>query len=151
MRDEFLKNKMLLRSGYLLIESLIGLIICVMGVGTIIMVFSYAGNQANDYTTHFYSAIQLIESKKFSFRLVDISRNDVFLYSPVTKKHYHLQQYQDMVRITGVSMGHIQTLTHVEKAEWHWSRGCLKTNVQFDNQQCLQAFSKLPKQHKTAS
>ncbi|WP_422730461.1 hypothetical protein [Lentilactobacillus rapi] len=90
----------------------------------------------------------MLESERFKFELQNVRSKDVRMYSPVTKKKYQMQLYDDMIRITGVKMGHIRALTAVKDVKWSRDRGCLKTVVTFSNDQTCYAYSKISKKIK---
>lgn len=142
MRGQFIiKGKR--RKGYLLIESLVSLMICICAVWTVVVMIKYVGQTRNRHQVDFYSYIQILESERFKFELQNVRSKDVRMYSPVTKKKYHMQLYDDMIRITGVKMGHMRALTAVKDVNWSRDRGCLKTVVTFSNGQQCYAYSKL--------
>ena len=131
------------RNGYLLAESMISLLVCVFAIWTITTMLAYVGRASNNQMINFYSYIDLLESDHFNFRVVKVSNNDVILYSPNTKKKYHMQQYKNMLRFTGDHLGHVPTLVNVGRVYWDKEEGRLSTDVKFENGEHYQAYSKL--------
>ncbi|EHO48574.1 competence type IV pilus minor pilin ComGF [Lentilactobacillus kisonensis] len=131
------------RSGYLLIESLVSLLICVLAVWTITVMINYMGRAKNKQVIAFYEYIQLLESSRYQFQIRGIHSRDVKLYSSETQKIYHMQQYDDMIRITGAKLGHVRLLSTIKNVNWSYDRRCLKTIVTFENGQRCLAYSDL--------
>lgn len=76
------------RSGYLLIESLVSLLICVLAVWTITVMINYMGRAKNKQVIAFYEYIQLLESSRYQFQIRGIHSRDVKLYSSETQKKF---------------------------------------------------------------
>lgn len=132
------------RSGYLLIEGLVSLVIGVFAIWTIMTMMVYAANRQNQNVVNFHSYLSLIESDRYRFEIRECHAFKCVLYSPVTSKTYRIEQYQDMIRLAGTYKGHVPSLTNVLHVRWIKSRGCLRTDVTFDNGQKCSAYSKLP-------
>lgn len=141
MKINFIKNNR--RPGYLLVESMINLIVCVLAIWTIITMTNFMVRTFSSQTTDFYAAINLLESDHFDFKVLRLRNDDVLLYSLATKKRYHMQKYQDMLRFTGDNLGHVPTLTNVWKVHWQRSGRGLITSVVFKNGEKHQAYSRL--------
>ncbi|MGF2424953.1 competence type IV pilus minor pilin ComGF [Lentilactobacillus otakiensis] len=144
MKRQLLTNKRLSRPGYLLIEGLVSILISVFAVWTIITMISYAGNVKRENTVNFYSYLTLIESDRYQFKVLKHYPNKLILYSPVTDKRYRIEEYKNMVRLTGAYKGHVPAITDIQHVAWHKDRGCLRTDVTFENGQKCSAYSKLP-------
>ncbi|PAK77322.1 hypothetical protein B8W98_10785 [Lentilactobacillus parakefiri] len=131
------------RPGYLLIEGLVSLVIGVFAIWTIMTMIAYAGNRQNQNVINFHSYLNLLESDRYRFEVRRCQSFKCVLYSPVTSKTYRIEQYQDMIRLTGAYQGHVPSLINVQHVYWTKSRGCLRTDVTFDNGQKCSAYSKL--------
>lgn len=143
MKINFDQNRRFNRPGYLLIESMISLIICTFAIWTIMTMINFVTRAFEDQTTNFYAFIDLLESDHFRFQIVKATNDDVLLYSPVTKKRYHMEQYQTMIRFTGNHLGHVPILINVQKVCWKKSAKGVTTSVTFKNGEKNVAYSKL--------
>ncbi|MDN6543228.1 MAG: ComGF family competence protein [Lentilactobacillus parabuchneri] len=132
------------RPGYLLVEGLVSVVMTVFAVWTVVAMISYASQVQNRQLVNFHSYIRILESEKFDFQIKQIKVGDTLLYSPVTHKYYHMEKYKGMIRFTGSFKGHIPALNDVQKVRWSKFRGCLRTDVTFNNGQKCSAYSKLP-------
>lgn len=144
MKQPLLINKCPNRPGYLLIEGLVSILISVFAVWTIITMISYAGNIKSQNTVHFHSYLALIESDRYQFEVLRQYPNKCILYSSVTNKRYRIEEYKNMVRLTGAFKGHVPAITNIQHVTWRKDRGCLRTDVTFENGQKCSAYSKLP-------
>lgn len=133
-----------MKPGYLLIEGLVSVLISVFAIWTIIVMITYTRNSQNQNIINFHSYLSLVESDRFRFEIVKQNPVQCALYSPVTKKRYRIEQYQDMIRLTGQYQGHVPALTGIRQARWSRDRGCLRTDVIFENGQKCSAYSKIP-------
>lgn len=147
MKLKSLKIKRWTRPGYLLIEGLVSVLISVFAIWTIIVMISYTRNVENQNVIGFHSYLSLLESNRFKFELTKQNPDRCALYSRVTKKCYRLEQYQNMIRLTGQHKGHVPALTGIRQARWYWDRGCLRTDVTFENGQKCSAYSKISVNH----
>ncbi|KRM45390.1 hypothetical protein FEZ41_00920 [Lentilactobacillus parafarraginis] len=147
MRQLSVRNKDSNRSGYLLVEGLISLIVSVLAIWTITVMLLFVSRQSQNQTINFYAYIQLLESQHYRFQTIEVGNEDVLLYSPVTHKRYHMAKYQNMIRLTGVHLGHIRALVGVKDVDWRRQNGGLITDVTFANGQVCHAYSPLVKHH----
>ncbi|GHP12652.1 hypothetical protein YK48G_00770 [Lentilactobacillus fungorum] len=148
MKKRFSDSLFGAKKGYLLVESLISLLVCLLAIWTVVVMVTYISHVKSRQTINFYAFIQLVESDKYQFEIKNVNAIDVKLYSPITKKNYHLQQYDDMLRITGIKLGHVRILTQVKKVHWAKDKECLRTVVTFKNGQKCTAYSKLATKEK---
>lgn len=144
MKQKLSVSKVDTRPGYLLIEGLITLVIGVFAIWTIMTMIVYAGNEKKQNVINFHSYLSIIESDRYRFEIKQCQPSKCVMYSPVTKKTYRIERYQNMVRLAGTYRGHVPSLTNVQWVRWPKSRGCLRTDVTFDNGQKCSAYSKLP-------
>ncbi|MGF7436613.1 competence type IV pilus minor pilin ComGF [Lentilactobacillus senioris] len=112
------KNKLKVRTGFLMIDNIVSLLFCGMGVGLICLAMQNLINQTHSYQLDYQLFLRTIESNDFKFKLVDINPNTIYFYSPKTRKKYRLTKYNDTLRLQGLTKGHIPVLEHVKEASW---------------------------------
>ncbi|WP_283678653.1 competence type IV pilus minor pilin ComGF [Lentilactobacillus sp. Marseille-Q4993] len=133
-------NERMQSRGFVLIEAILSLIIAV-GAGIIITwTITVVTNQQSDGQINFFRYVNVIEDKKFSFRVVSVTNEAVKLYSPVTSKTYHLEKYKNMIRLTGETMGHVRLLSSVKDCRFSYKKGLI-SNVQLENGRHYHAIS----------
>lgn len=117
-----------------MIDNIISLLICGMGVWLIGFVIQSLTNQARDYRLEYQLFLQTIEGSEFSFELDKIDSKTIYFYSPKTKKKYRLTRYIDTVRLQGATKGHIPVLEHVKTISWKsQSKSQILIEGEFDN------------------
>lgn len=125
-----------------MIDSIVSLLFCGMGMWTIFFILQSLNNQWQDQTIAYHNFLQTIESSQFNFKLVRVTSQTVTFYSPKTKKEYRLSEYQDMIRLQGTTQGHVPVLEHVKKVEWKsQGKAQLLIRGEFDNGEHFKSVS----------
>lgn len=106
------------RSGFLLIETLIGTVFCLLAVWTIAFVLTATTKFHDDSIIRYHLLLQRLEGDDFLFTIKKFSATEIELHSIVTDKNYKLTKYCNYVRITGIKKGHIPVLKNVKNIEW---------------------------------
>ena len=149
MKNSLLKNSFsnssgYFKYGYLLVEGMMSMIICVLGIWLITTTIWANNHDQQNQTLNFYSCVQLLESDHYQFEVCEVKPDwEVVLYSPKTRKYYHFQKYSNMLRLTGDRKGHLRSLTDVHYVHFEKKEGCLQTRVIFNNGEKYVAYSRL--------
>ncbi|MCY9806728.1 ComGF family competence protein [Lentilactobacillus senioris] len=125
-----------------MIDSIIGLLICGMGVWLIYFVVQSLTNSQYDYRLDYQLFLQTIESDEFKFQLEKVDAETIHFYSPKTNKKYRLSKYNDTLRLQGATKGHLPVLEHVKKVHWEsQSKSQVLIKGEFDNGETFSSSS----------
>ena len=138
------KNDHRSKPGYLLIEGLVSVVMSVLAICMITVMISCTRNVNSQNVIHFHSYLSLLESDRYEFEIQKCDFNRCLLYSRTNHKPYKVEQYQDMIRLTGSYKGHMPLLPNIRQVRWCKDRGCLRTDVTFENGQKCSSYSKIP-------
>lgn len=126
------------KSGFTLIESMLGLIVFSMIVSFALMATRISKKEmAKNYDDQVQAIVQDLESAKHGFKLIKVESDRLTLYSVVEEKTYYLSMYENhnMLRYTP---GHMPLMLNVQRVWFRKESNLIRIEIMVNGKKIIE-------------